>query len=65
MVGFDAEYWDWQKQEWTRDWSTGPGDKTLLPPRVKLKLTLRMPDGKTTRSFETQARIAIIRPLDF
>ncbi len=65
VVAFDAEYWDWQKQEWTRDWSTAPGDKTLLPPRVKLKLTLRMPDGKTTRSFETQARIAIIRPMDF
>ena len=64
VVAFDVEYWDWQKQEWVRDWSTAPGDRTLLPPRVKMKLTLRMPDGKD-RSFETQARVAIIRPLDF
>ena len=63
-MAFDVEYWDWPKQEWVRDWSTAPGDRTLLPPRVKMKLTLKMPDGKD-RSFETQARIAIIRPLDF
>jgi hypothetical protein len=29
-----------------------------------VKITLRMPDGKD-RSFETQARVAIIRPMDF
>jgi general secretion pathway protein J len=64
VAGLDVEYWDWQKQEWLRDWSTAPGDRLLLPPRVKMKLTVRMPDGKT-RSLETQARVAIIRPLDF
>ncbi len=64
VTGFDVTYWDWQKQEWAREWSTAPGDRPLLPPRVRMKLTLRMPDGRD-RSFETQARIAIIRPLDF
>jgi general secretion pathway protein J len=64
VVAFDVAYWDWQKQEWVRDWSTAPGDRPLLPPRVRMKLTLRMPDGKP-RDFETQARVAIIRPLDF
>ena len=64
VVAFDVEYWDWQKQEWVRDWSTAPGDRTLLPPRVKMRLALRMPDGKD-RVFQTQARVAIIRPLDF
>jgi general secretion pathway protein J len=64
VVAFDVEYWDWEKQEWVRDWSTAPGDRLLLPTRVKAKLTVRMPDGKN-RDFETQARIAIIRPLDF
>jgi len=64
VTGFDVQYWDWQKQEWVRDWSTAPGDRTILPPRVKMKLTLRMPDGKD-RIFQTQARVAIIRPLDF
>jgi general secretion pathway protein J len=64
VTGFDVTYWDWQKEEWARDWSTAPGDRPLLPTRVRMKLTLRMPDGKD-RSFETQARIAIVRPLDF
>ncbi|HTP51073.1 MAG TPA: prepilin-type N-terminal cleavage/methylation domain-containing protein [Anaeromyxobacteraceae bacterium] len=64
VTGFDVTYWDWQKQEWARDWSTAPGERLLLPTRVRMKLTLRFPDGRE-RSFETQARIAIIRPLDF
>jgi general secretion pathway protein J len=64
VVAFDVEYWDWPKQEWVREWSTAPGDRTLLPPRVKMRLTLRMPDGKD-RTFQTQSRVAIIRPLDF
>lgn len=64
VTGFDVSYWDWQKQEWAREWSTAPGERPLLPSRVKVKLTLRMPDG-ADRSFETQARVAIIRPLDF
>jgi len=64
VTGFTAAYWDWQKQEWAKEWTTAPGNQTLLPTRVKLKLTLRMPDG-AERSFETQARIAVIRPLDF
>ena len=64
VTGFDVTYWDWQKQEWVREWSTAPGDRRLLPTRVRVKLTLRMPDGRD-RAFETQARVAIIRPLDF
>jgi len=64
VSGFDVSYWDWQKQEWARDWSTAPGDRTLLPTRVRVKLVLKMPDGKE-QPFETQARVAIIRPLDF
>jgi general secretion pathway protein J len=64
VTGFDVSYWDWQKQDWVREWSTAPGDRTFLPIRVRVKLTLRMPDGQE-RPFETQARISIIRPLDF
>jgi general secretion pathway protein J len=64
VTAFDVTYWDWQKQEWVRDWSTAPGERPLLPTRVRLKLTLRMPDG-AERSFETQTRVAIVRPLDF
>jgi general secretion pathway protein J len=64
VTSLDLDYWDWQKQEWLRDWSTAPGDRLLLPPRVRMKLGVRMPDGKT-RTLETQARVAIVRPLDF
>jgi general secretion pathway protein J len=64
VTAFDVTYWDWQKQEWVRDWATAPGDRLLLPTRVRVKLVMRMPDGKE-RPFETQARVAIIRPLDF
>jgi general secretion pathway protein J len=64
VTAFDVTYWDWSRQEWVRDWSTAPGDRPLLPTRVRVRLTLRMPDGKD-QAFETQARLAIIRPLDF
>ncbi len=64
VTGFDVTSWDWQRQEWARDWSTAPGDRPMLPTRVRVRLTLRMPDGKD-RTCETQARIAIPRPLDF
>ncbi len=65
VKGFEAEYWDWKKQEWVREWDSSRVERQgMLPTRVRLKVKLAMPDGKD-RSFETQARIAIIRPLDF
>jgi general secretion pathway protein J len=62
---FDVEYWDWKRQEWVREWVTNSAERAnQLPTRVKMKLGLKMPDGKE-RFFETQARVAIIRPLGF
>jgi general secretion pathway protein J len=62
---FDVEYWDWKRQEWAREWVTNSAEHSnQLPTRVKMKLGLKMPDGKE-RFFETQARVAIIRPLGF
>jgi general secretion pathway protein J len=62
--GFDVQYWDWQKEEWLREWDSSSSDHGgLLPTRVRFRVRLGMPDGRE-RSFETQARIAIIRPLD-
>jgi general secretion pathway protein J len=62
---FDVEYWDWKRQEWAREWvTTGVEHPNVLPTRVRVRLGLKMPDGKE-RLFETQARIAIIRPLSF
>lgn len=65
VTSFDVSYWDWKKQEWAREWNAASTERQgILPTRVRLKLVLKMSDGKT-ESFETQARIAIIRPLDF
>lgn len=65
LKGFDVQYWDWKRQEWVREWDSSTVERQgILPTRVKMRVRLSMPDGKD-RSFETQARIAIIRPLDF
>jgi general secretion pathway protein J len=65
VTSFDVQYWDWKRQEWAREWVTNSAERqSILPTRVKVKLGVRMPDGKE-RTFETQARVAIIRPLSF
>ncbi len=65
VASFDVQYWDWKRQEWAREWVTNSAERqSILPTRVKVRLGLKMPDGKE-RAFETQARVAIIRPLSF
>jgi general secretion pathway protein J len=65
LKGFDVQYWDWKRQEWVNEWdSTSVERKDFLPTRVRLRVRLQMPDGRE-RGFETEARIAIVRPLDF
>jgi general secretion pathway protein J len=62
---FDVQYWDWKKQEWAREWaSNGLEHPNILPTRVKIRLGVKGTDGKE-QVFETQTRIAIIRPLSF
>ena len=65
VISFDVQYWDWKRQEWVREWVTNSAERqSILPTRVKVRLGLKMPDGKE-RAFQTQARVAIIRPLAF
>jgi len=65
VKGFDVQYWDYKKEEWVREWDTAQAERgAFLPTRVRVRLRLSMPDGKD-RTFETQARIAIVRPLQF
>jgi len=65
VTRFDVQYWDWKRQEWAREWITNSVEHgNVLPTRVKLRIGVKMPDGKE-RIFETQARVAIIRPLHF
>lgn len=62
---FDVQYWDWKRQEWAREWaSNGLDHPNVLPTRVKVRLGVKGTDGKE-QLFETQARVAIIRPLSF
>jgi len=63
--GFDVQYWDFKKAEWVREWDTTSSERSaFLPTRVRVQLRLSMPDGKD-RTFQTQARVAIVRPLSF
>jgi general secretion pathway protein J len=65
VKGFDVQYWNWQKDEWIREWDSSRSEhSSFLPTRVRFRVKLALPDGRE-RTFETQARIAIIRPLDF
>jgi general secretion pathway protein J len=64
VSGFEVSYWDWKRASWAKEWDTNSTDRPSgqLPTRVKLKLTLKMPDGKE-KAFETQSRLAMIRPM--
>ena len=65
VTTFDVQYWDWKRQEWAREWVTNSVERgNVLPTRVRLRLGVKMQDGKE-RVFETQARVAIVRPLGF
>jgi general secretion pathway protein J len=65
VAAFEISYWDWSKQDWVREWSSNSTERQgMLPTRVRFKLTLKMPDG-AKKPFSTQARLAMIRPLDF
>jgi len=58
-------YWDRQRKEWVREWSTRSSEHlNELPPRVKIELEVKQADGKTA-TFATQARVAITAPLEF
>ncbi len=58
------QYWNRQRQEWVREWSTRSTDHANdLPERVRIEVELAMPGGKTEK-LSTEARIAITRPLD-
>jgi general secretion pathway protein J len=65
VSAFDVQYWDWKRQEWAREWvASSPDRQWTLPTRVKLRLGVKLPDGRE-QVFETQARVAIVRPLTF
>ncbi|HKB75523.1 MAG TPA: type II secretion system protein [Myxococcales bacterium] len=67
VVGFSVEAWEPKDREWRAEWNSNGADRTggvLVPPRVRLSLTVRGEDGKE-RTYTTQAKIFLTQPLDF
>ena len=59
------QYWDLQRKEWVREWSTRTPEKlNELPTRVRIELDVTLADGRVEK-FTTQARVAITAPLEF
>jgi general secretion pathway protein J len=58
------QYWDRQRGEWTREWSTRTTERqNELPTRVRIEIEMEVP-GVGTEKLSTEARIALTRPLD-
>lgn len=67
VVGFSVEAWDPKDREWRAEWNSNGADRTggvLVPPRVRLSLTVRDEDGKD-KTYTTQAKVFLTQPLDF
>jgi general secretion pathway protein J len=67
VVAFSVEAWEPKDREWRAEWNSNGADRTggvLVPPRVKLTLTVRGEDGKD-KTYTTQAKIFLTQPLDF
>ncbi len=63
--GLTFSYWDQQRSEWAREWSTKDvAHAGALPSRVRFDLEMKLADGRTER-FVTEARIEIRTPLEW
>ena len=67
VLKFSVEAWDPKEREWREEWDTNSPQRTggaLIPPRVRISLTVKDEQGKE-RTWSTQARINLTQPLDF
>jgi general secretion pathway protein J len=67
VLKFTVQAWDPKDREWRDEWDTNSASRTgqiLVPPRVKIAITLKDENGKE-KLWSTQARIALDQPLDF
>jgi general secretion pathway protein J len=65
VTSFRLRYWDKQRGDWAREWSTRSVEHANdLPSRVRFELEVAK-DGGGTEKFVTEARIAIRRPLTY
>jgi general secretion pathway protein J len=67
IVRFSVQAWDPKDREWRDEWdsnSPSRNGQVLIPPRVKISLTIKDEQGKE-KTWSTQARIVLGSPLDF
>jgi general secretion pathway protein J len=67
VLAFSVEAWDPKDREWRAEWDSNSPQRSgqvLLPPRVRLSLTVRDEQGKE-KTFTTQSQIMLGQPLDF
>jgi len=67
VIRFTVQVWEPKDREWRDEWDTSSATRAgqlLLPPRVKIAITLKDEQGKE-RTWSTQARIALDSPLEF
>jgi general secretion pathway protein J len=63
VVSFRIRYWDAQRKDWAREWTTRSVEKAgELPSRVRFELEIKLPDGRTEK-LATETRIAVTKPL--
>jgi len=67
VLKFSVEAWDPKNREWQPEWDSNSPQRTggaLVPPRVRLSLTMKDEQGRE-RTWSTQAAIALTQPLDY
>jgi general secretion pathway protein J len=67
VLKFTVQAWDPKEREWRDEWDTNSAERSgqvLIPPRVKIALTIKDEQGKD-KTWSTQARIVLGAPLDF
>ncbi len=67
VLKFSVEAWDPKDREWREEWDSNSPQRSggaLVPPRVRIALTIKDEQGKE-KTWSTQARIVLDQPLDF
>jgi general secretion pathway protein J len=63
VTEFEVEFYDFEKEEWVKEWDTAnaTGQLDRLPPFVRVKLTIK--EGDDEKSFSTIVRIPLTAPV--
>ena len=67
ILHFSVQAWDPKDREWRDEWDSNSSSRSggvLIPPRVKLSITIKDEQGKD-KTYSTQTKIFLGAPLDF